>query len=611
MILSKIVMENWQPFQGRHEINVPTGLIRIQGRNLDNEGAVSNRSGKTSLLNIIPATLFNKTPLVARSGNLINENADSANLELIFKVVDGLSGFSVKRYFKDKKFQNLIFSDSKSTTQDQLEKSLGMNFESFVATVFFGTNFSDFLEKILRRPAEAKDLLISLLPNLQVFDIALEWIKKKILETDAFINQIERTIAVNIGKLESYQNMNYAAEIEKFEQDRLKNISREEKEITNLKEELKVKEKENIPNLEIVYKKFLVDKNYIQEKYNEISNAYSTILTASKYLEREIDSLKKEIRTLETGKCPTCGQSLPKRTDVLTEKNELLNTKMKQMGINNLKTDKLYKELDKIGIELEATKQEEGEFEKLRALNIKILNLKNTIVNKQSNITRLVEQKNPHITKEAEAAKAMIEIQKEIGKLKTDSEIEKGLLQYYFFWEKGFGPRGVRNFIFDEVIFRLSSVSQKYLDVLTENTIQIRFDPRKEKKSGGFIETIGLEISNKGNSRDFFTWSSSERKKVSLAVSFAMHELLSEMFSSNFDFFVLDEVFDSLDTIGIELVCRALKEQLKRTPQIFVVSHSDALPDIFDHTITIVKENGQSRIENNSVIKPKLLRRNK
>ncbi len=609
MILSKIIMENFMSFLGRHEVNIPTGLIRIQGRNLDNEGANQNRVGKTSFLNTIPTTPYGKTPLVARGVNLINENSDSANLELVFD-----NDVCIKRYFKDKKLQNGLFfsggglDNYSSITQEQLEQKLGLNFESFIATVFFGTNFSDFLEKILRRPAEAKDLLISLLPNLQVFDIALEWIKKKISETENFIAKLNERITLNIGRLESYQNMNYTAEIEKYEQNRLNNISKEEKEISNLEEELKSKEKESVPNLEIVYKKFLTNKNYIQEKYNGSSNAYSTILTTSKYLEKEIDSLKKEIRTLETGKCPTCGQSLPKRADVLIEKNELLNTKMRQMGINNLKTDKLYKELDKIGTELEATKQEEGEFEKLRVLNIKILNLKNTIVNKQTNIIRLVEQKNPHIAKEAEATRAMIEIQKEIGKLKTDSEIEKGLLQYYFFWEKGFGSKGIKNFIFDEVIFRLSSVSQKYLDMLTENTIQIRFDPRKEKKSGGFIETIGLEISNKGNSRDFFTWSSSERKKVSLAVSFAMHELLSEMFDSPFEFLVLDEVFDSLDIIGIELVCSVLKEQLKRTPQIFVVSHTENIPDVFTSTITIVKENGVSRIEG-GVTNKKLLRR--
>ncbi len=607
MILSKIIIENFMPFLGRHEVNIPKGLIRIQGRNLDNEGANSNRSGKTGFLNTIPTTLYNKTPLVARANNLINENADSANLELIFKVVDGLPGFSVKRFFKDKKFQNSIFSDSKSTTQDQLEKSLGMNFDAFIATVFFGTNFSDFLEKILRRPAEAKDLLISLLPNLQVFDIALNWIKNKILETDASINQIERSIAVNIGKLESYQSMNYTVEIERYEQNRLNNISREEKETSNLEEELKSRKKESVPNLEIAYKKFLVDKNIVQEKYNKINTKRTTLITTTKYLEKEVGQLEIEIKNIKTGKCPYCGQDLPKKEKLLKEKEELLKTKIDQMELSDANLGKTTEEISAIGLELTALGQEEREFEKLRTLNVRILTLNNTIIHKKELIKKLREDKNPYTAKEAEATKAMVEIQKEIGKLKTDLELEKDLLQYYLFWEKGFGPRGVRNFIFDELVFRISYLSQKLLDEISEGTIQIRFDPRKQKKnSDGFIETIGLEISQRGNSRDFMTWSSSERKKISIAVSLAMNQMLSEIFHSPFDFIVLDEIFDSLDSIGIELICSLLKKQLKRVPQIFVVSHAESLPDIFDHTITVVKENGVSRIEND---KPRLLRR--
>ncbi len=602
MILSKIIAENWQPFLGKHEVNIPRGLIRIQGRNLDNEGAKSNRSGKTAFLNTIPATLYNKTPLVARSNNLINENTDSANLQLEF-----YPNYSIKRYFRDKLFQNSIILGTYTVNQEEVEKSLGMNMEAFVSTVFFGTAYSDFLEKILRRPAEAKDLLISLLPNLQVFDIALEWIKKKILETEDYINSIERMIAVDIGKLESYQSMNYTTEIERYEQNRLNNISREEKEISNLEEELKSRKKESVPNLEIAYKKFLADKNYTQEKYNKKNSEYSTLASAGRFKERDITILKKEIEAMETGICPTCGQKIPKPEQLIKKAKEKLVERSKQMTDHNAKLDLVYKELEKSTVDLDAFSHEEKSFEKLRAINNHMLTLNNTIAHKKELIKKLKEDKNPYTAKEAEATKAMIEIQKEIGKLKTDSEVEKSLLQYYLFWEKGFGPRGIKNFIFDELIFRLTDLTQTYLDEMTEGTIQIRFDPRKQKKAGGFIETIGLEISSRGNPRDYFTWSASERKKVSLAVDLAMNQMLSEMFDSPYEFMVFDETFDGLDSVGVELFCTTLKKQLKRTPQIFVVSHID-LPDIFDHTITVVKENGQSRIENNMVSK-RLLRR--
>ena len=58
-----------------------------------------------------------------------------------------------------------------------------------------------------------------------------------------------------------------------------------------------------------------------------------------------------------------------------------------------------------------------------------------------------------------------------------------------------------------------------------------------------------------------------------------------------------DECFDGLDTVGCENVIKLLKDRLNVVGTIFVITHSESLKPLFENVITMVKEDGVSRLE--------------
>jgi DNA repair exonuclease SbcCD ATPase subunit len=592
MYPTSVEIVNWQSFKGKHKADLPTGLIRVTGNNLDQEGASSNRSGKTAFLNTFLGVLCNRSSLVSRSLNLINDESDSAYLKLNFD-----NNTTVERYFKDKEKNNSILFNGNNITQEELEKKLGMDFNSLISCNFFGTAYSDFLEKILRKPAEAKELLTSLMPNLQVFDNALLWVKNQIKIIDENLNKLNTNLNILIGRIQSYEGMDFKSKIKSFEDKRKYDLNQIFLKIDEYEKDLDGRLKNvDEKGFEEKYKAFKEERSKLQTVYNNLNTKEYNEKNKRGNLNNKIENLIKEIKVLQLGTCPYCKQKLPIKTETLNEKNKELEATKKEFEYISLETFKNKTLLAKK--DLDNFDQKDDDFTELgRAIREKESLIKD-ITRLKSDYDRFKQALNPYIEEEKSNNIKLEESRKEEKKLNENIQKQKDLSQYYLFWEKGFGPRGIKNFIFDEVVFRLTDLSQNFLDEMTEGSIQIKFDPRKEKKSGGFTETIGLEISSRGNSREFLTWSQSERKKVSLAVDLAMNQMLSEMFNSNFEFAVFDETFDGLDQVGIEFFCKILRKQLGRIKSIFVVSHSPYGEEYFDSTIVVTKENGISRIEN-------------
>lgn len=597
MNIKSIELNNWQSFRGEHTINIPAGLIRITGLNKDNQGAITNRAGKTALLNAIIGCLYSKTPLVSTVSKLINSEEKNASVGLVFDTG------KVVRYLKDPKLGNAVVGDGLTMTQEYLEGSLGMNFDAFVSTVFFGTNYSDFLEKILKHPTEAKELLTSLLPDLQIFDKALEWVKEQISMCEVNIRESENKLNILQGNLSTLKSFNYTKKIQDWETDKENELVRRETEINSLQNQLKVPSHQ----LDISKnQKLLFEVDSYENANHFIMDKINKLETKRAILKKDKTTLESQLVSIKENRCPTCGQVLPKKSNLKEFSQLQLNNtteKLDLLGVDYLEEKSAYennqKDISKMKIELVSLEKDKQEHQNY-------IHAKELIQNKKTELVNVRAKINPW-TKAAEENKTQIlGHEKKMELEKTQMNKLQTLINHHNFLLIAFGPRGIKNFVFDEIVFRLTDLAQKCLDYLTEGTIQIRFDPRKQKKSGGFTETIGLEIYSEADSRDFFTWSQSERKKVSLATSLAMNQLLRDVFNSPFEFMVFDETFDGLDEVGVELFCKFLRTLLGEIKTILVVTHNPYAEDLFDHTITVIKENGVSSVPD---ISPKKLRR--
>ena len=593
MNLSKINLKNWGPFRGEHNILIPEGLVRVTGQNRDRQGAISNRSGKTSLLNSIVAAYSGRTPLVSTGSKFINDKEKSASIIITFDTKDTLT-----RYFKDTKFGNSVTFGKEPNLisgQEAVETMFGMNFEAFVATIFFGTNYSDFLEKILRKPIEAKDLLTSLIPNLGIFDKALEWIKENLDIIYRKKEGVEKEINRTNGILQGLESMDYLVEISKWDVDNKRKIDSCKQSIKSLEEELKGLPTGDYTELQRKHEDLIRAKDVFSNKKTQFEKSIFNCKQQKINFDREILSLKRSLDSIKEGICPTCGQKISKK-ELKEQYEEKLKTQEKLKADTEQEKGKLEKDLIKLhplleekDKELKLIREEMGLFSAVSSAKAKLATFQNTLSN-------LIKETNPWIAEKKKKEELSSSYKRRIEEFQTEVKKLTDLAQYYQYWVVGYGSRGIKNFVFDEIIFRLTDKAQEYLDFMTEGSIQIRFDPRKQKKSGGFVETIGLEISSDSDSRDFFTWSQSERKKVSLATSLAMNNLLREMFNIKLNFLVFDETFDGLDEVGISLFCNLLRSLLAEIKTILVVSHNPFSMDLFDDTLTVIKENGESKV---------------
>jgi DNA repair exonuclease SbcCD ATPase subunit len=601
MNLTKIKLKNWQSFQGGHEINIPTGLVRITGLNKDNQGAISNRSGKTSLLNSIIGSCYGKTPLISTSNKLINEISKSGYVGLVFD-----NDFDFTRFLKDPKYNNFILTGCEEIlTQESLEQKLGMGFDAFVSTVFFGTNYSDFLEKILRKPTEAKELLTSLLPDLKVFDSAWDWIKEQLGACNIKLQELELKSTNINGKIQSLINLNYEQKINDWNENYKNKLNILNQELKNFKE------KYNSIKIEISIEKANKEVNKLNSKIKELEtidrNLYNTINSINNKinnLNRDSKRIEQELVSFKIGKCPTCGQEVSDKK-LKQERSKQLENITKEIrelqGENELNTD----ELNEILTQLEKEKTKLRELDSSLHIVYEKDSMEKQLISKQEELNKAEEEINPWIDEKKKTRELINNYNSELDKINSQKKQLSELKEYYNFWQVGFGSRGIKNFVFDEIVFKLTDRTQEYLNFMTEGTIKIRFDPRKQKKTGGFTETIGLEVYNESDPRDFFTWSASERKKVSLATSLAMNQLLRDMFHSKLDFMVFDEAFDGLDEVGIDGFCRLLKTMLGEIKTILVVTHNPYAEELFDSTITVIKENGCSHVESKKLLRRK------
>jgi DNA repair exonuclease SbcCD ATPase subunit len=155
-------------------------------------------------------------------------------------------------------------------------------------------------------------------------------------------------------------------------------------------------------------------------------------------------------------------------------------------------------------------------------------------------------------------------------------------LKYYSFWEEGFGKKGLVVYLLEQMIRFLNNKVEFYLNILSKGQIRLEFDKYLDFKISGL---------------NYRNCSSGERKRVDLAVLLALYDLTNLRNKQSFNILILDEVLDSIDKAGVEAVKDLLLELNKRIPTILVISHNNYLAEYFPTTVTVVKENGISRIE--------------
>ena len=166
----------------------------------------------------------------------------------------------------------------------------------------------------------------------------------------------------------------------------------------------------------------------------------------------------------------------------------------------------------------------------------------------------------------------------------NDLKIKYYNLFYYLFSNKN---DGLKKFIIGKMIPVLNESVAKYLTYFFSDSIKITFD-----------KDLNDKIIFNGKEVDYDDFSSGEKQRLELSVSFSLFFLVKSFFSSTISFLIIDESLDTaLDVEGINSALNIV-DDLAENNSVLIISHREELKEHFENKITIEKD-----IKGNSIIK--------
>lgn len=603
------------------------GLTTVSGENRVNPSSESNGAGKTSIAEGICWCLWGKTARGVTGDEIIRNGTKEATVSLTIEEDGGVYTISRNRV-KGKGKTRIIFTKgdlssdltggTEAITQGVIQKIVGCNYEVFRAAVYMAQEEMTCLPKASDR--ELKELVeeaAGLTKLAEAFEIAKE-AHREAASIVLAESKLHETLKAILEKAESnlkcaqaeYDHLCEEAE----EEERLFKIEREEL-ITRL-EELK-KRRDDIEEktpLEKLKKANLVIDGKIggireeNEKLKEWGAELSHLESERYILMKDTETQESLIRADEKsllrvndriGKpCGECG--------TIVTKDHLLAVTESILASIADKKDKVKKNADKIAVidaKIVSHKAKEPKgtpvadlLEKRRKISDAILSrqeMEGRITLMETSLTKsFVKRKPRSIDREKKAVKeasdSLAAFEKKLERVIKEEQDAKKVKDV-------FDVGGVRAEILDQVTPFLNEKTAEYLAVLTDGTITVEWTTLVRKKDGSLKEKFAVEVTNTENGKGFKSCSGGEKRRISLACSFALQDLVSSRATKPINLLVADEIDDALDVPGLERLMSVMQEKAKDRGTVLVISHND-LKSWIGNSVTVVKEVGGSTV---------------
>jgi exonuclease SbcC len=191
----------------------------------------------------------------------------------------------------------------------------------------------------------------------------------------------------------------------------------------------------------------------------------------------------------------------------------------------------------------------------------------------------------------AESAKVNMEkSQKEIDTLLKEVDEQKEDIDCLEIMKDAFGPNGVKSIVIDYVIPQLEERINGILSKLSD--FRIRLETQKSGLTeGSILDGLFISVINEmGEESAYDGYSGGEKIKIDMSI----FEGLASIQKFGFRFF--DESVLGLDEDTIDSFGNVMLQLQEDVNQLFCISHLRSVKDLFNDKITIVKNNGVSKI---------------
>lgn len=634
---TKMIINNllsWEHVEFDFHIGKPVVVV---GDNQDDPGQKGNGSGKSGLTEgaVIAITGSVVRPQVT-SKEIVRRGCDFGDVTLYLE--NTMYDCRLKIYRK-------LYSGSKSAEYrcwendiDQYENYADSNqFNAYIFTML-GISKEDFydfyvLEKttkpfLLRGDAEKK-AVVNRFSGAYKVDNAIPNVEKDVTIKNEAIKNIDSLITSIKGKQELLSDQ-INEEQEKNSQEAIDKLIKEHKEvikdyesdlednqipINDLKEQIAEKQKEI---------KAFVKTDFVKKKAANakgLAGVEKRIQTAEaeikeiKTRKNEAIGIKDELTNLLAGSiaCPKCDHifSLEDEnfdakvsTDELKEiKEEIIPDIDKELIVANDQLKKAEEDKTKLRQDNQSLqKKEDEEIRNLRALNQSLTKLEDDLL-KEVKANKSLEDK---IQKEKDAIEELkngnsekveklseqlakyideeTELQDKLQKAITD----KATIEVWITHFKNF-----KSHLANKSIANIQDYTNLYLQEMGSN-IQILLEGYKVLSNKKVAEKITAIVRRNGlDDASYGTYSGGEKGRIDICTIIAIQTLINlNSTTGGLDLLILDEVMDSVDSLGLENIIRAL-QNIDRT--IMIVTQNE-INSLKEYTLTIRKQNRKSII---------------
>ncbi|MBC4922560.1 AAA family ATPase [Klebsiella variicola] len=613
------------------------GLVLIQGVNAGDSSAASNGAGKSTLMNSLMWCIYGETSHGVKGDDVLSTGHEK-NCRVKVTIEDEGKRYAIIRHRKHKEFKNRLIvrgedgdmtKGKDSLTQEFVERLIGASKDVFMASIYASQEampdlpgMSDKNLKTIVEEAAGVDRLT------KAYAIARERANAAAARMETTKTKMDACLSL----VESAQNELESAKTssEAWERDRSERLdvaradlvgaevtlTEVEMELRSLPEQ--IRDTENSIGKE---REKLASKEEHDAKLVKVRGAITDIRASIRITEniqkeamqraRAFKVKAEEVNTKVGEPCPTCGKAYCVE-DLSTVKEsfvEQARSEISQAQASATSVAKYQEHLEK-ALKIESSlvastpdvsaiisriEQLTKELGTLRHREKEVVAVEALVARARSEVDRITKETNPFLAVIKRHEESLAANKSNYGVLKTEL---KNIQEQALLLDKArqvYSPAGVRSHILTSVTPFLNAQTAEYLNTLSDGNIVAEWSTMESTKKGEWRDKFNISVRKIGASKTFQTLSGGEKRKVRIACSLALQDLVASRASKNIELFIGDEIDDALDTAGLERLMGILEAKARERGTVMIISHKE-MKSWFRETITVEVKEGRSYV---------------
>lgn len=613
------------------------GLVLIQGVNAGDSSAASNGAGKSTLMNSLMWCIYGETSHGVKGDDVLSTGHEK-NCRVKVTIEDEGKRYAIIRHRKHKEFKNRLIvrgedgdmtKGKDSLTQEFVERLIGASKEVFMASIYASQEampdlpgMSDKNLKTIVEEAAGVDRLT------KAYAIARERANAAAARMETTKTKMDACLSL----VESAQNELESAKTssEAWERDRSERLdvaradlvgaevtlTEVEMELRSLPEQ--IRDTENAIGKE---REKLASKEEHDAKLVRVRGAITDIRASIRITEniqkeamqraRAFKVKAEEVNTKVGEPCPTCGKAYCVE-DLSTVKESFIEqarSEISQAQASATSVAKYQEHLEK-ALKIESSlvastpdvsaiisriEQLTKELGTLRHREKEVVAVEALVARARSEVDRITKETNPFLAVIKRHEESLAANKSNYGVLKTEL---KNIQEQALLLDKArqvYSPAGVRSHILTSVTPFLNAQTAEYLNTLSDGNIVAEWSTMESTKKGEWRDKFNISVRKIGASKTFQTLSGGEKRKVRIACSLALQDLVASRASKNIELFIGDEIDDALDTAGLERLMGVLEAKARERGTVMIISHKE-MKSWFRETITVEVKEGRSYV---------------